>query len=68
MILRLLKLIVMPLIVTSVISGLAGMDSRTSGKIGVRAVAFYLSTTFIAALLGMVLVSIRNCSDVKSLM
>merc|ERR1712168_1286001 len=45
---RLLKLIVLPLIVSSVIVGLAQMDPKTSGKLGVRAIAYYLTTTAIA--------------------
>ena len=57
---RLLKVIVMPLIVTSVITGLAGMDPKTSGKLGGRAICYYLTTTFFAAVFGMVLVSISK--------
>jgi len=57
---RLLKLIVLPLIVTSVIVGLAQMDPKTSGKLGARAIAYYLTTTAIAVVLGLVLVSITK--------
>jgi len=54
---RLLKVIVMPLIVSSVITGLAGMDPKTSGKLGGRAICYYLTTTFFAVIFGMILVS-----------
>lgn len=49
----------MPLIVTSVITGLASMDPKTSGKLGARAMIYYLTTTLLAVLIGMILVSIR---------
>ena len=48
------------MIVTSLISGLAGMDPKTSGKLGIRAMTYYLSTTMCATILGMVLVSISK--------
>ncbi|CAM9660347.1 unnamed protein product [Lampetra fluviatilis] len=53
---RMLKLIILPLIVSSMITGLASLDSNVSGKIGGLAVAYYLSTTVLAVLLGIALV------------
>ncbi|XP_017506811.1 excitatory amino acid transporter 3 [Manis javanica] len=53
---RMLKLIILPLIVSSMITGVASLDSNVSGKIGVRAVIYYFCTTFIAVILGIVLV------------
>jgi Na+/H+-dicarboxylate symporter len=49
-----------PLIITSLISGLASMDPKTSGKLGIRAMTYYLSTTMCATILGMILVSISK--------
>lgn len=37
-------------------SGLAGLDARSSGRMGSRAMVFYMSTTVIAAVLGVILV------------
>lgn len=53
---RMLKLVILPLIVSSMITGVAALDSNVSGKIGLRAVVYYFSTTVIAVILGIVLV------------
>uniref|UniRef100_A0A8C4QLK4 Amino acid transporter n=1 Tax=Eptatretus burgeri TaxID=7764 RepID=A0A8C4QLK4_EPTBU len=53
---RMLKLIILPLIVSSMITGLASLDSSASGKIGLLAVLYYLCTTVIAVMLGIGLV------------
>ncbi|XP_036289843.1 excitatory amino acid transporter 3 isoform X11 [Pipistrellus kuhlii] len=53
---RMLKLVILPLIVSSMITGVAALDSNVSGKIGLRAVAYYFCTTLIAVILGIVLV------------
>lgn len=54
---RILKLLILPLIVSSLIVGLASLDSRVSGKLGLRACCYYFSTTLIAVIVGMCLVS-----------
>uniref|UniRef100_A0A8C0J360 Amino acid transporter n=1 Tax=Chelonoidis abingdonii TaxID=106734 RepID=A0A8C0J360_CHEAB len=53
---RMLKLIILPLIISSMITGVAALDSSVSGKIGLRAVVYYFCTTVIAVILGIVLV------------
>uniref|UniRef100_A0A4W5JUS0 Amino acid transporter n=1 Tax=Hucho hucho TaxID=62062 RepID=A0A4W5JUS0_9TELE len=53
---RMLKLVILPLIISSMITGVAALDSEVSGKIGLRAVVYYFSTTIIAVILGIVLV------------
>ncbi|XP_054842926.1 excitatory amino acid transporter 3 [Eublepharis macularius] len=53
---RMLKLIILPLIISSMITGVAALDSSVSGKIGLRAVVYYFFTTIIAVILGIVLV------------
>lgn len=55
---RMLRMLVLPLIVCSLIVGLAGLEKHASGRIGRRAVLYYLSTTMIAAVLGLVIVAI----------
>ncbi|XP_008101540.1 excitatory amino acid transporter 3 isoform X2 [Anolis carolinensis] len=53
---RMLKLIILPLIISSMITGVAALDSGVSGKIGLRAVVYYFVTTILAVILGIVLV------------
>ncbi|XP_077445745.1 excitatory amino acid transporter 3 isoform X2 [Stigmatopora argus] len=53
---RMLKLVILPLIISSMITGVAALDSEVSGKIGLRAVVYYFSTTIIAVILGIILV------------
>ena len=57
--LRLLQMLVVPLIVSSLITGITGMgDLRTLGSIGGRAVTFYLTTSFLAILTGVLVVNL----------
>ncbi len=57
--LRLLKMMVVPLVVSSVMSGILGLgDIRKLGKPGGYAVLYYLSTTILAVLVGLVVVNI----------
>lgn len=44
------------LVVSGCLSGLAGLDARSSGRMGSRAMVYYMSTTIIAAILGVILV------------
>ncbi|XP_072172686.1 excitatory amino acid transporter 4-like [Diadema setosum] len=54
---NMLKMMIVPLIVSSLINSLASLDSAMSGKLGLRAVCYYLATTLIAVILGIVLVT-----------
>jgi Na+/H+-dicarboxylate symporter len=57
---RLLKLLIIPLIITSIVMAVASLDTKTTGKLGRRTIIYYMSTTFIAVIIGVVLVvSIR---------
>lgn len=57
--LRLLQMLVVPLIVSSLVSGVTGMgDLRTLGSIGGRAIGFYLTTSFLAILTGVAVVNV----------
>lgn len=51
-----LKMLIIPLIVSSLVSGLANLNSKASGRMGGIAVLYYLSTTFIAVVIGIILV------------
>jgi Na+/H+-dicarboxylate symporter len=55
--LRMLKCMIIPLIVSSLISGMAGLPGKSRGKIGGFAVLYYMITTFIAVIIGVILVS-----------
>lgn len=42
----------------SLISGLASLDAKTSSRLGILTVAYYLWTTFVAVIVGIIMVSI----------
>ncbi|XP_048852091.1 excitatory amino acid transporter 3-like isoform X2 [Brienomyrus brachyistius] len=54
---RMLKLVILPLIVSSIITGVASLNSDVSSRIGFCVITYYLSTTALAVCLGMVLVA-----------
>ncbi|WP_367875187.1 dicarboxylate/amino acid:cation symporter [Luteolibacter sp. Populi] len=57
--LRALKMIIVPLIVTSVVGGIAGLkDADGFGRLGLKTMGFYMSTGLLAILLGLFLVTI----------
>ncbi|KAL3868596.1 hypothetical protein ACJMK2_041397 [Sinanodonta woodiana] len=51
-----LKMLILPLIISSIITSLGGLDLRSSGKMGVRTIIYFLTTTFAAVVLGIILV------------
>uniref|UniRef100_A0A667XS81 Amino acid transporter n=2 Tax=Myripristis murdjan TaxID=586833 RepID=A0A667XS81_9TELE len=55
MLLRMLKMIILPLVVCSLISGAASLDTRSLGKLGGIAVSYFLVTTLIASGIGVAL-------------
>ncbi|XP_022194064.2 excitatory amino acid transporter [Nilaparvata lugens] len=55
---RLLKMFILPLIISSLIAGMAQLDARSSGRMGVRALVYYFTTTIMAAIVGIILVLI----------
>lgn len=57
LLMNMLQMVILPLIIASLITALADLDTTASGKIGRRALGFYLTTTLCASILGMVLVS-----------
>lgn len=65
MFLRMLKMLILPLIIASVISALASLDSTVSGKIGMRACGFYMTTTVMATITGIILVTLIHPGNVK---
>ncbi len=57
--LRMLFMVVMPLIFSSIALGVAGLgDLRKAGRVGGKAIGYFLATTFLAATFGLIIVSI----------
>ncbi len=57
--LRLLKMIIIPLIFTSLVSGIASLgDMRSVGRVGVRTLVYYTLSTTLAISVGLTLVNI----------
>jgi Na+/H+-dicarboxylate symporter len=54
--LRMLKFLILPLITSSLISGISGLGSANAGKIAIRSLTYYFSTTIIAVITGIILV------------
>jgi proton glutamate symport protein len=56
--LNLLKMLVVPLVLSSIVSGVAGMGhARDLGRLGAMSVAFYVITTLLAVLIALVVVN-----------
>ncbi len=55
--LRLLKMIVLPLIVTSIVVGVSSLDPERLGRVGLKTFLYYLTTTAIAVVIGLVMVN-----------
>jgi len=55
--LSMLKCIIIPLIIPSLIVAVGSLDLKISGKVGARGVLYYMSTTIIAVILGIILVT-----------
>lgn len=53
---RMLKLMILPLIIASLISGSASLNARINGQIVVRTVLYFLATSLMNAILGVILV------------
>uniref|UniRef100_A0A3B5B1H0 Amino acid transporter n=1 Tax=Stegastes partitus TaxID=144197 RepID=A0A3B5B1H0_9TELE len=58
LLMRMLKMLILPLITSSLMSGLSSMESKACCRMGVLTVTYYLWTTFIAVVVGIVLVII----------
>ena len=55
--LRMLKALILPLIIPSLIAAIGQLDMNLSGKVGGRAIGYYMSTTVLAVILGIILVT-----------
>lgn len=50
--LRMLKSLILPLIISSLVSAIGSLDLSLSGRIGARAIGYYTATTICAVILG----------------
>ncbi|KAL6723075.1 hypothetical protein Aduo_018119 [Ancylostoma duodenale] len=53
---QMLKMLILPLIMSSIITSLASVDSNTAGKLGMISLIYYFMTTMMAVILGIILV------------
>jgi Na+/H+-dicarboxylate symporter len=54
-----LKMLIVPLIVSALISGISGIGASDGlGQLGLKTISYYLATSFIAIIIGLVLVNI----------
>uniref|UniRef100_A0A8C3TJ96 Amino acid transporter n=1 Tax=Catharus ustulatus TaxID=91951 RepID=A0A8C3TJ96_CATUS len=58
LLMRMLKMLILPLVVSSLMSGLAALDAKTSSRLGIITITYYLWTTFVAVVVGIIMVSI----------
>ncbi|XP_033227941.1 excitatory amino acid transporter 3-like [Belonocnema kinseyi] len=66
MFLRMLKGLILPLIVSSIISAIGNLDLSLSGKIGRRSIYYYATTTISAVILGIFLVLTIRPGDFRN--
>ena len=55
--LRMLKMLILPLIVFSLLSGLGSLETKVAGSLGWKTMLYYSCTTLLAVFLGLLLVS-----------
>lgn len=53
---RILKLMILPLVISSLIAGSASLNARMNGRIALRTLVYFASTSFFNAILGICLV------------
>lgn len=65
LLIHLLKMIIIPLVVCSLVSGAASIDPKALGKLGGWAMLFFLLTTLIASSIGVVMAFIMSPGSVQ---
>merc|ERR1719341_493666 len=53
---RLLKLMILPLIIASLITGAASLNAKMNGMVALRTIVYFMATSLIASLVGLILV------------
>ena len=67
---RLLKLMILPLIIASLITGAASLNAKMNGMIALRTIMYFIATSLISACVGLILVIVIHpgSSEVKTLL
>lgn len=60
---RLLKLMILPLVIASLIAGSASLNARMNGKIALRTLSYFGTTSLFNAILGICLVMLIHPGD-----
>ena len=60
---RILKLMILPLVISSLIAGSASLNAKMNGKIALRTLVYFATTSFFNAALGIVLVLLIHPGD-----
>ncbi|XP_052603319.1 excitatory amino acid transporter 4-like [Peromyscus californicus insignis] len=58
LLMRILQMLVLPLIVSSLVTGMASLDNKATGRMGMRAAVYYMVTTVIVVFIGILMVVI----------
>jgi proton glutamate symport protein len=61
--LRLIKMIVAPLLFTTLVAGVAGAGKKVVGRIGLKALAWFLAATSVALTIGMITANLARPGD-----
>jgi len=67
---RLLGLMILPLIIASLITGAASLNAKLNGKMALRTIVYFLSTSLLSSLIGLILVLVIHpgSSETKQLL
>lgn len=60
MFIRMLTMTIIPLVVSSIISSMTQMNTHTAGRMGMLTMAYYMATTFLAVIEGIIWVEVIN--------
>lgn len=60
---RVLKLMILPLVIASLIAGSASLNAKMNGKIALRTLLYFVSTSFFNSMLGIFLVTVIHPGD-----